>query len=211
MRYVWIALVAAGCGQDLQFVGRDKVPPAEPPGEEEDTKGDPPDWQNCFQGWRGVYTNLSVHDEFVAPRPDDPPAPTEPEGFDYWDKPIAYEEFDPTLDFGQNWWPVDEELEGDPKYFAVHWDAWIRAWSDTNLSFTLGSQDDAWVYVNEEPIASRPGIQAYVREPYDVWLEAGQYPIEVWFVHRGSESSGFSFRVLSGDVSVCYPDFGTPQ
>ncbi|MEQ1571503.1 MAG: hypothetical protein ABMA64_38100 [Myxococcota bacterium] len=204
----WIAWVlVAGCGQEIVYRGQNKVPPAPPPGEVEDDQGEPPDWQNCYQGWRGKYTNLSVHDEFVAPRPTDEPAPTDPESFDYWEKPLAYEKFDPTLDFGQNWWPIDEELEGDPMYFAVHWDAWVRAWSNTEMVFTLGSQDDAWVYVNGEPIASKPGIQEYVRDEYRVGLEGGQYPIDVWFTHRGSAQSGFSFRVLSGDLSICYPDF----
>lgn len=207
---LWFA-VLAGCGQDLQFVSPEKPPPAQPPGQEDDPLGEPPDWQNCLPGWRGIYTNLSVHDDFVDPRPDDEPAPTDPAAFDYWEKQPAFEDFNPSLDFGQNWWPVDEGLEGDPAYFAVYWDAWIRAWSTTDVAIQLGSQDDAWVYVNGDPVAENPGIHDFTRDTYYAHLEAGPYPIEVWFAHRGSEDSAFSFRILSGDVSICYPDFGTAE
>jgi hypothetical protein len=204
---VWsVVLIAAGCTPEFQVNSGPKVPPAEPPGDRVDDLGDPPDWQDCPGGWRGVYSNLSIDHPFVAPRPNDDPAPTDPGEVDWWDRP-AFEKFDASLDFGQNWWPVDEGLEGDPAYFAVYWHAWVRAWSGTTMSFSLGSADDAWVFLGETPIAEAPGIHEFVREPYSVSLDAGVYPIEVWFAHRGSPSAAFSFRVLSGDVSICYPDF----
>ena len=207
-RVAWLTLALTACGRDIYLQDQEKVPPAEPPGEEQNTNGEPPDWNNCTQGWRGEYYNLAITDTWVDPRPQDDPAPTKPEGFPYWDGQ-HWENYDFTLDFGQNWWPVDDGLEDDPKYFAVHWDAWLRAWEGTNFSFLLGSQDDAWVYVNGDPIASQPGIKDFVRTSYEVYLDAGQYPIEIWFIHRGSDTSGFSFRPVDGNVSLCYPDFGT--
>jgi len=164
MKATAFVVFLVGCTGDFGFVPDEKILPAEPPGTDSDTKGSPPDWNSCFQGWRGVYYNLRVTDDYVAPRPKDPPAPTEPEGFDYWDQPEAFEAFDASLDFGQNWWPVDQGLEGDPKYFAVHWDAWIRG-DGGDFQFTLGSQDDSWVYVNGAPIASKPGIQPFCATP----------------------------------------------
>lgn len=199
-------LLLGACGQEVSVNSGPKVPVADPPGKTDDLTGDPPDWQNCYQGWRGVYSNLPAHHPHVTPRPADEPAPTDPALLDWWDTP-AYEKYDATLDFGQNFWPVDDGLEGDPAYFAVYWHAWIRAWDDTTLTFSLGSSDDSWVYVNDAPIAEKPGIQPFVRETFDVSLDAGQYPIEVFYAHRASDVSGFSFRVLSGDVSICYPDF----
>lgn len=204
-----LCVVGAACTPEFGIQEGQKVPPAEPPGQEEDEQGSPPDWANCSQGWRGVYYNLTVHDDYVNPRPEEELAPTDPALLDWWDNP-AFEKYDPTLDFGQNWWPVDEGLEEDPKYFAVYWHAWIRPWSDTTLSFSLGSSDDSWVYINGEDKANKAGIRDFVRDTFTVDLDAGQYPIEVWYAHRASISSGFSFRVLQGDVSICYPDFEVP-
>lgn len=206
----WLCVALCACTGEFGVEGPPRVPPAQPPGDDKTEVGDPPDWQNCSQGWRGVYHNLTVHNPHVDPRPADEPAPTVPAELDWWSNPV-FEKYDATLDFGQNWWPVDEGLEEDPRYFAVYWHAWLRAWEDTTLSFSLGSSDDSWIYVNGAPIAERPGIQDFVREPYEVYLDAGQFPIEVWFAHRASAQSGFSFRVLQGNVSICYPEFGTGE
>ena len=205
------AVLAAGCGQDVGFNVEPPPPPAQPPGDDDDDRGDPPDWENCPQGWRGIYSNLTVDHPDVEPRPNDPPAGTNPEALDWWDR-NAYEKFDPTLDFGQNWWPVDEGLEADPAYFAVFWHAWIRAWDDTDVVISLGAADDAWIYVDEVPVAEIPGIHDFERQQYTFYLDGGQYPIKAYFAHRGSDNSGFSFRVVSGNASICYPEFttGTP-
>ncbi len=201
-------LLLAGCGYEGSFNSPLPPPPAKPPGLDVTGVGDPPDWQTCRGGWRGIYSNLTVHHPDVNPRPLDPPAATDPAVLDWWDSP-SYEKFDPTLDFGQNWWPIDEDLEDDPAYFAVYWHAWVRMWQAGDFEFQLGSADDSWVYVDGQPIASRPGIQDFVRTDYAVWLDAGQYPIEVYFAHRQTPTDGFSFRSLSSEdvASLCYPEF----
>lgn len=200
-------LCPAGC-IEYDPTNEPPPPPAQPPGDEPDDVGNPPDWTNCWSGWRGQWSNLKVRNPYVEPRPRDPLAPTSPDQLDFWDDPVA-EDYEPSLDFGMGYYPaaVNEGLEGDPAYFAVYWHAWLRAWSDTELRFQLASSDDSWVWVNGGPVAEKPGIQDFVRDEFGVWLEAGQYPIEVWFAHRASDNPGMSFRVLSGDVSICYPDF----
>jgi len=197
-----------GCGSDFTFRPDPLPPPARPPGDDAEV-GQPPDWTSCAQGWRGVYSNLTIDHVDVLPRPIDAPAGTNPTALDWWDRQ-AYEKDDRTLDFGQNWWPVDEGLEGDPGYFAVYWHAWVRAVERTDFEFTLGSSDDSWVWVDGAPLAEKPGIQDFVRDTYSIELDAGQYPIEIWFAHRASDSAGFSFRPLPNEeILLCYPDFET--
>jgi hypothetical protein len=213
MRYVCLLACIAACNNDLGIHSAPPVPPAPPPGTDGTTDGQPPDWNSCYQGWRGVYYNLRVTDKYVDPRPKDPPAPDTPDGFPYWTQPEAFENPDVSLDFGQNWWPVNDGLADDPKYFAVHWDAWVKS-EGGDFKFMLGSQDDSWVYITRGNdkilVAGKPGIQPFERDVFDYDLDPGQYPIDIWFIQRGSETSGFSFRSLSGDVKFCYPDFGTP-
>ena len=114
----------SGCGREDGIGNAPPPPPEQPP--EDDGRGNAPDWNNCFQGWIGTYSNLSIDHPHVNPRPAEEPAPTDPTQLDWWSDP-SFEQFDATLDYGQNWWPVDEGFEGDPAYFAVHWQAWIRA------------------------------------------------------------------------------------
>lgn len=204
-----VAAWLLGCGQDVNF-GRNVAPPAEPPGEE-DERGNPPDWQSCQQGWRGVYYNLTVDHPDVLPPIDGEPAGTDPTQLDWFVEREAFEDFDPTLDFGRNFWRVDEGLEGDPAYFAVHWSAWVRADDDTDVTLVVGSSDDAWVYIDGEPVVERPGIQPFERQTYTFELDAGVAPIDVYYAHRASDESGFSFRLVSGDVLLCYGDYSEEE
>jgi fibro-slime domain-containing protein len=199
-----LPLLLAACGRDIGFVEAEKPPVAEPPGKDDDPEGEPPDWNTCLQGWRGKYSNLPAGHRYVTPRLADEPMPTDPLVLNLWDEP-EYEEFAGSIDWGENWWPVDEGLEDDPMYFAVYYQAWIRAFSGTTLSLLLGSSDDAWVYIDGEPVASLPGIHEAELTRFDVGLGAGQYPIEVYYVHRASPVSALNFRVLGGDVKICYP------
>jgi len=207
VRLVAVAALAL-CTACSDFGIRDPapVPPAPPPGKDEDNLGGPPDWQNCFEGFHGEYSNLSVDhpDVRMRSRMD---ASTNPDELDWWSEP-TFQRFDPTLDMGGNWWPVDEGLEADPNHFAVRWRAWLRAWSNTTMTVTLGSSDDAWVYIDNRPVIEQPGLQDFDPQQHTIDLDGGQYPIEILFAHRdAADVSGFRFRVLSGDVSLCYPDF----
>lgn len=204
---LFIGLMA--CQGEYSLVTPPPVPPAEPPGKEEGDLGDPPDWQDCFEGFHGEYYNLSIDDPWVEPRPAEGTPPTEPDAFDYWTDP-SFQQFDASLDMGTGWWPVDEGLEGDPAYFAVRWRGWIRAWSNTDLELAFGASGDAWVYIDDQLVVSRPDQPLFDPEAIAIDLDAGQYPIEVLYAHRKGDS-GFRFRVTGGDVTICYPDWGTEE
>lgn len=177
---------------------------ATPPGTTGTNTGEPPDWNNCFEGFLGEYSNLAVTHPDVEPATRDGLFP-DPTALDWWDEPV-YQEFSSSLDFGSNWWPVDEGLAGDPAYFSVRWSAWLRAWDDTTMTFTLGSADDVWIILDNDVIFADSGIKDFEPTTYSLDLDAGQYPIEIRFAHRSGES-GFRFRKLTGDVSLCYAEY----
>jgi len=198
-----LPFVLLGCSE-YQVDNPPPVDPADPPGNE-DEFGDPPDWSDCLTGWHGQYVNFAVDDALVNPPLDEIPA-EDPYRLDWWDD-IAFEQFDASLDFGENWWPVDEGLASDPQFFGVHWRAWIRTTSGVDVTLTLGSKDDSWVAVNEEIVAADFGIHAFDPNTYTTYLESGQYPIEVFYAQRKGAASGFQFRFLTGDVQLCYADY----
>lgn len=202
-RFVTLVLLAA-CNE-YSLREPPPVPPAEPPGKDQDDVGGPPDWATCFEGFHGEYSNLSVDHPHVEPRRNDPDAPTDRDALDWWDEP-SFQRFDASLDMGSAWYPVDEGLEADPAYFAVRWRAWVRAWSNTTMTITLGSADDAWVVINGEEVVALPGIRSFEPQTYDISLSGGQYPLEIDYAHRADES-GFRFRVTGGDVTICYPEW----
>ena len=193
-----------GCSGEYQLVEPPKQKPAVPPGLPDLGYGGPPNWATCGTGWLGRYSNLSKDHPDMEPAID-AEVVTDPDLLDWWDAP-SHEEFVAGLDFGTNWWPIDDGLEEDPKYFAASWVAWLRATDDTTLEFIFGSSDDAWVHLDEDPIAELPGVHPFQQDIYQVNIDSGQYPIQVRYAHR-SGNSGFRFRVLSGEVSICYPNF----
>lgn len=200
-----LLLALAGCGGDYAFHDPDVVPPAQPPGVDPDEFGAPPDWKDCFGGLRGIYSNLPVGHPDVEP-PEGAEPPDDPRGLDWWDR-VAFERYDPTLDFGPHWFPVDEGLAGDPDYFAVRWLGWIRVWSNTRLEAVLGSADDAWILIDGETVVARPGVRDFAPEAVEVPVRTGQHPFEIRFAHRSGDS-GFRFRVTGGDVTLCHPVYG---
>ena len=208
LHLVAASVLLAGCNE-YSLREPPPVPPAEPPGDDPADVGAPPDWQNCFEGFHGEYSNLSVDHPDVEPRRGDPEASEDPDDLDWWDEP-SFQRFDASLDMGTGWYPVDDGLQADPAYFAVRWRGWIRAWSGTSLQFTLGSADDAWVSIDGDVVAALPGIRDFEPQVFDVPLSAGQYPIEIRYAHRAGDS-GFRFRATGGDVTICYPEWSDPD
>lgn len=203
MRYLTILLLA-GCASENQLQEPPKVPPPDPPELPDNGFGNAPNWADCTSGWLGRYTNLSADHPDMEPA-DDAPVPTDPDELDWWDR-VDHQEFVAGLDFGTNWWPMDDGLEGDPAYFAVSWVSWLRATDNTTMEFIFGSSDDAWIHLDGTPLAELPGVHPFQQNVLTVGIDSGQFPLLVRYAHR-SGPSGFRFRVLSGEVQICYPDF----
>ena len=182
------------------------VAPAEPPGDEGDDFGDPPDWDDCYEGYLGQYYNLPrTHPDLD---PEDPGAEIDYTSRDWWDDTyLSFQRYDPSLDFGANWWPVDEGLADDPDYFSGRWTAWLRAWNDETIAFTLAAASDAWILIDDEVVGSITGSPDFEPVTIELDIDAGQYPLELRFAQRVTAESGFRFRVIQGETTVCYPEF----
>ncbi|MCB9673864.1 MAG: hypothetical protein H6737_02045 [Alphaproteobacteria bacterium] len=196
--------------QDYTLRDPPTVPVAPPPDDPGDENGQPPDWNDCFQGFLGEYSNLAINNPYVEPDPLVQEEVFDITTLDWWDQP-SFQDFNSNLDFGSNWWPVDEGLEGDPAYFTVRWLAWIRAWDDVNMEFSLGAANDVWILIDNEVVFSQQGTRDFDPQLHNLYLDGGQYPIEIRYAHRMG-SNGFRFRVTSeqgppNGVSLCYAEY----
>ena len=81
----------------------------------------------------------------------------------------------------------------------------MRVWSATELEVVFGAVGDGWMLVNEQPTL-HVTHEAFEPESFTIELQPGQMPVDVRYGHRGGDS-GFRWRVVSGDVSLCYPEF----
>jgi hypothetical protein len=203
---VLVALLLGGCNEYV--VKQQPDPPvAEPPGAADPSdQGEAPDWNDCDEGYLGNYYNLTVDHPDVEP--DGAVLPVDdPAVFDWWDEDrLAFERFDPSLDMGNEWWPVDDGLTEDPAYFAARWTAWIRVNATGTHDLVLGATSDVYVLVDGDVVASVQASGAFEPLVVPVELTAGQFPLEVRFAHRMGRS-GMRMRFASEDVVVCYPEF----
>ncbi|MFT6146406.1 MAG: hypothetical protein ACJAZO_003710 [Myxococcota bacterium] len=202
-RGVFVLFMVAGCSE-FRVTGRDPVPAAAPPERLPDAQGEPPsDWNACASGFLGRYFNLEATHPDVALL-----APADPETVDWFDdERIAFSRYDPTLEFGENWWPVDNGIDGDPEQFAAQWTAWLRVRSNTSVDLLLGAADDAWVWIGDERVATQTDAEVLTPQVYTISLRPGVYPIEIRYAHRLATSAGLRFRVVGGEAELCYPEF----
>lgn len=210
-----LLLISTLACTDYHIRTPDPVAPADPPGSETDVFGEPPDWATCSEAYLGQYFNLASDDPEVAvPHPDSGDTgdavlePVDLDGSALWDSGrLAFQKYDPTLAFGENWWPVDEGLAEDPSYFSVRWTAWLRALDSNGAEIALGASSDGWVLLDETVVASVEASPEYVPQTVPISIRSGVYPLDVRMAHRGGHGAAFRFRVVSGNVAVCYPDF----
>ena len=187
-----------------------EIAPVQPPADDFDPWGETPDWEGCQQGYFGSYYNLTSNHEDIEPT-NEIYAQENHALLNWWNEEfLAFERFDASLDFGTNWWPIDEGFEGDPKYFSAKWTAWIRVFETKDIEFLIGASDDFWLEIDNTVVFMQAGITEFDAKVWPVSLDEGQYKLSIHYAHR-SNDSGLRFRNLSEEAVICYPDFETEE
>lgn len=202
-----VGLLLCGCNEFTVRQTED-LPPAQPPGEGDgDDFGDAPDWNDCPTGYVGRFFNLPFDHPDMEPDPDADTIIDDPDLLDWWsDDRLSFERFEPSLEYGSGWWPVDEGLADDPAYFSARWTAWIRVNEALPVELVLGAVSDVFVFVDGDLVASVVGSDELDAPIVELDLPTGQFPLEFRYAHRMGES-GLRARFVSEHVAVCYPDF----
>lgn len=122
--------------------------------------------------------------------------------FDWWDPMYeAFSRVDPDNDlyssFHPSWFPVDTGLPGDPHYFAVHWEGLFYVDSDMTYTYSMGSDDDAWLFIDNQLAGDLGGVHSMSFTDFDVDLTAGTHTIDIFFAERHTVGSGFKLNFFS--------------
>lgn len=208
-----LVLWAVACGgQDatVRAVDEPVQPVQQPPDDDGGDEGQAPDWNACPTGFLGTYYNLPVDHPDVEPAVFEAPD-FDPDLVDWWDGGYqAFEQFDPSLEMGPNWWPVDDGFEGDPAYWAGRWNAWIRVNEELPVELVLGASTDVWVLIDGEVVARQHSDGVVEPETVVLDLPTGQFPLEVRLAHRTGDS-GLRFRFASEHVAVCFAEYSDEE
>lgn len=142
-------------------------------------------------GYYGMYYNLTpAHPDFETWQQTVKTAGQN----DWYDaKYYAFSRVDQSLDFGEKFFPVDEQKANDPHDFAVHWRAIMNVPQTGTYTFRINSDDDSWVYVDDILNADLHGIHYTASQSFDMKLTAGYHKIEIYYADRQSSGAALSF------------------
>ena len=157
-------------------------------------------------GYLGHYYNLPCNHSEVGGRVTEIVPGDSPFNHDWYNETYySFSRIDPDLTFGADFFPVDEGLQGDPLYFAVHWETTIIVPASGNYTFDLGSDDDSWVYIDDEMVCDLGGIHGMDISSYTVYIEEGEHELNIYFAERHRVQSGFYFEFIEEDIIVIAP------
>ncbi|MDO9537217.1 MAG: PKD domain-containing protein [Thermoplasmata archaeon] len=158
---------------------------------------------DLVSGYQGSYYNLPADHPDIEGNITGVVTGDTPFNHDWYDAQyLSFERNDPNLAFGNDFFPVDEGLPGDPNYFAVHWQTNITVPDADNYTFLMGSDDDSWLYIDDFMVIDLGGIHALNEDIGAIYLEPGVHSLNIYFAERHLTQSGFYFEFLDPRVEV---------
>jgi fibro-slime domain-containing protein len=108
--------------------------------------------------------------------------------FDWWDpKYFSFDAMATDYDFENSFLPTGwSPMPDDQALFAVHWTGGIRVPTGTSfaLDFDFLSDDDLWVFIDDELIGDLGGVHEVEQTKFSVNLAEGNHPIDIFFAQR---------------------------
>ncbi len=99
--------------------------------------------------------------------------------------------------FSKSWFPVNTGLNNDPYDFAVHWSGRFYVDEDKDYTYSMGSDDDSWLFIDKQLVLDLGGVHSITWKKYTVSLTKGYHDIDIFFAERHIVESGFQLNFFS--------------
>ena len=122
--------------------------------------------------------------------------------WDWWNPGyLAFSRIDSDADltgnFASSWFPVNTGLPNDPYDFAVHWTGSFYVAEDKDYTYSMGSDDDSWLFIDNQLVLDLGGVHGLTWDNYTIGLTAGYHTIDIFFAERNVVQSGFQLNFFS--------------
>lgn len=124
--------------------------------------------------------------------------------FDWWNSAYAVgsrvdSDADLQSNFAGSWFPsiVNDGLPGDPQHFAVHWSGSFYVGATKDYTYTMGSDDDSWLFIDGQLALDLGGIHPITYDNQTINLAAGDHTIDIFFAERHTVQSGFQLNFFT--------------
>jgi fibro-slime domain-containing protein len=95
-------------------------------------------------------------------------------------------------------------------YQSVHWQGTFSLGTGGSVTFTLGSDDDAWVFIDGSLVDDDGGVKPLTSVPLTTMpLTAGSHTLDIFFADRHQTGSGIDFTAAFTLDPVTVPEPGT--
>lgn len=107
--------------------------------------------------------------------------------WDWWDPAYLVgsrvdSQTDLQSNFSSFWFPslVNTGLLGDGYHFAVHWTGSFYVAEDRSYTYSMGSDDDSWLFINKSLVLDLGGVHALSYDSYTLSLSKGYHSIDIF-------------------------------
>jgi fibro-slime domain-containing protein len=169
---------------------------------------DPQCQYQAGSGWWSEYFNYSKNDPDMENMALWGATPTPLQHYWYSDTYKKFERIDPTITFGDDWFPFDgtawENKEGfaHDYHYGTHWRAKVTAANSGQYDYSLASDDDSWVLANDIVVVNNSGVHGTFVKTGTIYLSQGSNIIDIYFAERHTTEAGFSFNFSDSSLVI---------
>ncbi|PJE75598.1 hypothetical protein COV04_04200 [Candidatus Uhrbacteria bacterium CG10_big_fil_rev_8_21_14_0_10_48_11] len=144
-------------------------------------------------GFYGQYYNMAETDPGVQANIYSYTTDEGPANYWYGSDYYVFSRVDQSIDFGNDFLPVNTGKKGDPFHFAVHWRSGMIVPTAGTYTFSVRANNDAWVYIDGNLLINLGNSYRGANGTQKITLSAGVHEINIYFAERSRPLSIFSY------------------